>query len=711
MKLKQKDLKQKETSQTNSLNLIQDENRRAILLLSLLAILSSVLFLQFGSPFGVDGHVGIVNMDTFLYSQYARAWADGHPYQFNAIDPPTTGCTSHVYPAVLGFFYWAGFQELSLLDVAFALNVLFFIISVVCFWFIVRIICPNQRWVLSLLFVFSGHIAMILFGLSDAGIFLCASLLTWYAALYRRPVFLGICLFLIPFVRPEGMVIVSVYGFILLIQLLFKYESENKNEKRIEWIVFGAGLIGMILVGILNKSLTGQLAYDSTFGKGHFVSGHLLTGLSLWGRDVLYMFRGIFLGSDANIRLYYMIPVLSSFFIFFGLLQLPWGKKLFSFPWRVEIWWLVSFVCTIFVITMSGYQMMHFDRYLIWLLPLLLPYLIRGVSALPLQENSKKGLYTLFILFQLGCYPVFLQNHVVYCGKMKPVIEEIKKAKEFVLENEKIAVQGGSGIKYFHPNWHVINVGGVTSPYFRDCKGTAMKIKKIQYSPDLQFQKYFTRDPVPQEIKQILASDSIVVEVPHPFRSPVYLFQMDWQKLCSSKEPMNTVLLKQLNGLKLSDKLDIAYPTDETRCQYESFSRYAYGISKPFLSNCPTHDDTTTVDAARGVLGWDRFTFQTVPQKTHWLVVRSLIKADVLFQTLEGMKSLTINTRTVPQLILQIEKTNRLTIDWENLVSPNDGNVMEWIVKIPGQLITDHETTFSLLGDHIVCDYWLYVSE
>ena len=162
---------------------------------------------------------------------------------------------------------------------------------------------------------------------------------------------------------------------------------------------------------------------------------------------------------------------------------------------------------------------------------------------------------------------------------------------------------------------------------------------------------------------------------------------------------------------KFSDKLDIAYSTDETRCHYEAFSRYAYGISQPFLSNCPTYDDTTAVDGARGVLGWDRFTFQTVPQKNHWLVVRSLIKADVLFQTLEGMKNLTINTRTVPQLILQIEKTNRLTIDWENLVSPNDGNVMEWMVKIPGQLITDHETTFSLLGDHIVCDYWLYVSE
>ncbi|MDZ7722087.1 MAG: hypothetical protein U5R06_04480 [candidate division KSB1 bacterium] len=71
------------------------ENMLSVLIILSLCFIGVLLFVFAVQSYQYDGHMSIMNTDTLIYAQYARAMADGHAYQFNAGDGPTTGSTSH----------------------------------------------------------------------------------------------------------------------------------------------------------------------------------------------------------------------------------------------------------------------------------------------------------------------------------------------------------------------------------------------------------------------------------------------------------------------------------------------------------------------------------------------------------------------------------------------------------------------------------------
>src|SRR5262245_8144121 len=48
--------------------------------------------------------------DVYIHFQYARALAEGHPFQYNPGQPATSGATSLLYPVLLAAGYLVGFQ-------------------------------------------------------------------------------------------------------------------------------------------------------------------------------------------------------------------------------------------------------------------------------------------------------------------------------------------------------------------------------------------------------------------------------------------------------------------------------------------------------------------------------------------------------------------------------------------------------------------------
>src|SRR5262249_31014534 len=67
--------------------------RRVPLLLLLLAVAVSAAFLG-AMLSATDGHFVPQIVDSYLVFQYARAMAEGHPFQYVAGDAPSTGATS-----------------------------------------------------------------------------------------------------------------------------------------------------------------------------------------------------------------------------------------------------------------------------------------------------------------------------------------------------------------------------------------------------------------------------------------------------------------------------------------------------------------------------------------------------------------------------------------------------------------------------------------
>jgi len=68
------------------------------------------------------GHAGAALDDSYIHFQYARAIAEGHPFRYEAGEPPTMGATSALWPLVLAPFYLLGFKGSLILWPAWALS-------------------------------------------------------------------------------------------------------------------------------------------------------------------------------------------------------------------------------------------------------------------------------------------------------------------------------------------------------------------------------------------------------------------------------------------------------------------------------------------------------------------------------------------------------------------------------------------------------------
>src|SRR6266536_1383226 len=73
--------------------------RPTFALLALCAVV--VLAFVWAMLAATEGRVVPQVVDLYLVCQYARALAEGHPFRYNAGDPPSTGATSLLYTAVL----------------------------------------------------------------------------------------------------------------------------------------------------------------------------------------------------------------------------------------------------------------------------------------------------------------------------------------------------------------------------------------------------------------------------------------------------------------------------------------------------------------------------------------------------------------------------------------------------------------------------------
>ncbi len=68
------------------------------------------------------GHPGAPLDDAYIHFQYARALAEGHPLQFEAGAPVTSGCTSMLWPVLLAPFWALGARGEAILWPAWALS-------------------------------------------------------------------------------------------------------------------------------------------------------------------------------------------------------------------------------------------------------------------------------------------------------------------------------------------------------------------------------------------------------------------------------------------------------------------------------------------------------------------------------------------------------------------------------------------------------------
>ena len=184
--------------------------------LLLLALAVGGLFLGFALA-ATDGHFTAPVVDLYLIAQYARAMAEGHPFQYNPGDAPSTGATSLLHTAVLALAHAAGAQGEGLIAFATLFGGLLYVASVLRAERLGRLLGDARDARLAAVMVALGGPVVwgFLYG-SDSALFafLALWLLERMLREWERPVPWGIAGLgvLLALARPEGLPIALLLG-------------------------------------------------------------------------------------------------------------------------------------------------------------------------------------------------------------------------------------------------------------------------------------------------------------------------------------------------------------------------------------------------------------------------------------------------------------------------------------------------------------------
>jgi len=462
-------------------------------------------------------------LDSLLYYRYARALADGHAYRLDARDEPSTGSTSHLYPAVLALLGgrraagagWAGFLSGVVL-------MGFTLLAVVA---IARKIEPDAAGLAVCLVGLSGHTACAVFGQSDMSLFIPLALGAWAAALHGRAVWLGVLLTLCVFCRPEGMILAA--GMAVMAggawlgrgfrcpafavgaksagataggQVSGVREEGEHIECRISNTEFRsgrlvwagvAGVVAAVVVLGLNWALTGSAMFQSVMGKGYF--HELPWAAALWRAAVDFagMVGGILVGVGGDrSRALYLLPVTGGVLFAAGLLLRGRGRE--ERGSRVAEWWfLAAVVLSMGLIAAGGYAGVAHDRYLGWILPVVILYAAVGLTRAAVRferiRRLRLWLVALLVLYQVAGSVYFLRAFSADTRRMAGIARFVEEVHRQLPPEASVGMVGRSGLAWYMPGRRVVNVSGIGSPALIRGRSDGGSLEQLRRRPELRF--------------------------------------------------------------------------------------------------------------------------------------------------------------------------------------------------------------------------------
>lgn len=213
------------------------------------------------------GHPGAALDDAYIHFQYARAFAEGHPFRFQAGEPISTGATSFLWPASLAPFYLVGFRGEAILWPAWLLS---FAALGALAWEAHRLAAPLAGKPAAvgagaMVLAFGGFIWGAASGMEVVPFaWLMATSLRRAAewseredrrhkrALVELLVFAILC----PFMRPEGALITMAIAIVVALYPRRGLAFHGRDLSRLEGLYFA---VGALAPNLLLLALTGSM--------------------------------------------------------------------------------------------------------------------------------------------------------------------------------------------------------------------------------------------------------------------------------------------------------------------------------------------------------------------------------------------------------------------------------------------------------------------
>jgi hypothetical protein len=679
-----------------------------------------VLFLAFMFA-STDGHVVPQVVDLYLVCQYARAFAEGHPFRYNVGDLPSTGATSLLYTSLLGFAHWVGARGEGLVAVAIGLGAIFYLLAVSLAYRVAMLISGDRLCsaLASALVALGGPTVWgFLYG-SDVGLFMFLTL--WLmSGMIRgwrssRPLPWVVPATLLSLTRPEGLLIAPV------VALLWYYAERQKEALPLA----PTAAAGAVL--LLYRFGTGAWVGSSVVDKSLLNSYTLRDSVALVSEYLVGVLRGVLLGlyppetalgfSKGWAPFY--LPPLSLVFVV-TLVATARGKTAEAL--RA---FLLTLVLVVVVTSPNIYMGVHFNRYLMFLLPSLLVLVACGFGRvvalfLATDEEGRQILFRWGAALLVSCGALSTLRFATLYGEFSGGVYRrdvaaaewiTRSIREGSLPAHVAAADIATSVEYLtgHRN---VNLHGVTSPEFfgnRPAEREAGVFEALGRLPKA------SRPPI--LISSVAAQESYpslkgLVEEPPLFTTTsggtddIVIYKMKYDLLDRSGALLLPESLEAVRDLEEVDRMNVCDSFDEKR------HGYAYESHLGDLAlNGTVRSDSYTVgtgtvtiaDAGRAILGEERFRVRTpFPGRELVMVQRTAAAVNATIFRVSGPTSLEVGFQ---------EAGFRVFVDgqsWRTVSLRPRAGWDEVVLRVPATLIVHPETTLRLVGRYGAFYYWFY---
>ena len=686
---------------------------RALLVLGVL-VASGFLALMLSVT---DGHFVAQGPDLYVVCQYARAMAEGHPFQYNAGEAPTTGSTSVLHTAILALAHALGARGEGLVAFAVLLGAALYLGSILLAHRVAaHLAAPREALLAGLLVALGGPVVWgFLYG-SDIALFLFLALLVlerwlayWSSGRARG---LAVAGTLLALARPEGLPLALGLGAASLL----RPGPTTRGARLLPWIPAAAALA--LLAGL--RALTGSWVGTSVADKAllpNYGLVHTLDVATKYGVDVV---RGLLLGfypSEAPIgfapgQAAFVFPPLGLVFVLLAALKAPADLRR---PVRA---WLVMVAVLFALAGPNVFMGVHFNRYLMWGFPGLLALVAVGLGVgtrLAAGEDGgfERALFRtsagLFVALGLLSTAHFAAVYAANAGHTwRREIPTARWIRAHLPPGAAIA-NGATSIEYLtgHRN---LNLHGVTSPGFG---GTRTAEKEAGYFEALGRLTPAERPPYLLLSRSTLESSELL---PHLTAQPplfettslgddLVLFRARWELLGRNRRLYLPETLAAVAGLEEVDRLNICDRQDEIAHGYRYRSRRGDLELGGFvrIDDSPGPSGAVTVaDGGRVILGDERFHIETRGGRDLVIVVRSHPRAEA--RALTAGRGL-VAALEIPRagLVVHVrgDEVARFELD-------NAGGWNEHVLRVPGAAVGAGRTELRLSGRYTAFHYWFF---
>jgi len=652
--------------------------------------------------------------DAYIYLQYATRAAEGHPFSYGPGEPPSTGMTSLLYPALLALPALAGLRGDALAIFAFALGAAFLAGSGLLVRRLVSRVSPPAVATCSALLVIGtgpclwGMLSGMEIGLTVFLFLLCAETLIGEMEAGRlrfSPVLLG----LLCFTRPEAM------GWAVALSALVLFWTRGGPSARLS----GRGFLLIPLAApvallILDFSLTGRLGPDTARPKSPLFMPEYAPGFhaAVAGRFLGSVAEGLFTGSfvprglpgfSAQAALPFVPPLAALLFaaaVRHGLdpefrARRP-GPHLLLGGW---------FLCGLLAVAVLSGASTHHFRYV-------LPYLVGLVALLPPGADAvashlaavaprlgRRGLFTLaaalLLLWQLRTSVDFIERY----GREARGFVEYRDAALWMRERlpprERVAILDAGIVGYLSKR-RLVDLYGLTtaamapsSVFWADWAGS--KFEVMASWPEEERPRYFLAHRVRWDENGDEAhldpfrARAVKTFPPPPRGVPTVgealtLWEIDWGRLAPAPAPCRAAV----EGRRLLDSLNVADVSDERAHGWRFVPLHSGTFTSNRVLSLDCGDGRRAADGVRGVLGSATFFLDAGGGEEALLVVRVAGPP--------GKVNIDVNGSSVGAVVL-------------------DGDSIRWSepgFRIPAGTLRPGHNTIRLSGTFLIGRVWLF---